>query len=144
MSWHLQDQQPPSQVEIILFVLRHCGNEGPNPSGDQIKRWSFPWSRKNNQFISCREGEGPSHKAMNVLSQNVRGLNALNKNLLFKCCISTTKENIIILQETNLTKEDMGKFKQYLGWQEIREPFVEGALGGLTILLGLRNISISS
>ena len=71
---------------------------------------------------------------MNVITWNVRGLNAPNKQRLLKHCISNTKIDIFLFQEDKLSSLEMGKLSRSLGWREVRDSLAKGALGGLALI----------
>lgn len=71
---------------------------------------------------------------MKVTSWNVRGLNAPNKQRLFKRCLTTFSSEIVMIQETKLREEDWNQYCKKLGVWKVVFTKVAGAAGGLAIL----------
>ena len=78
--------------------------------------------------------EGPCHVEMNVLTWNLRDLNASNKKCIFKHYILKIKEDIILLKETKLKIVEIYHLRKSLGFKEITNTSDEGASRGNIIL----------
>lgn len=78
---------------------------------------------------------------MKLLTWNVRGLNAPNKQCIFKCCIAKFNPEIFLIQETKLNNTEMTNLNKKLGIREIEGQTACGASGGFAIIWDPRLIS---
>ncbi|XP_059073561.1 uncharacterized protein LOC131874284 [Cryptomeria japonica] len=80
---------------------------------------------------------------MKILSWNVGGMNAPNKQRIIKRCLSESKPNIILIQETKMNSSEIDLFEKKLGFRKLKHSPALGALGGSTIIWDPRFSSFS-
>ncbi|XP_059073249.1 uncharacterized protein LOC131874050 [Cryptomeria japonica] len=95
------------------------------------------------QAEELTEGEGPSQGLMKIVSWNVRGLNAPNKQRLVKRCLSSFSPKLVLLQETKLGDAELASFGNRLGFRKITGTPSIGASRGLAIIWDPHSILLS-
>lgn len=77
---------------------------------------------------------------MKIITWNVRGLNAPKKQRILKCCISDSKPNLMLIQETKMNASEISLFEQKLGVRQLKHSPATGASGGLAIIWDSRTL----
>lgn len=78
---------------------------------------------------------------MKIITWNVRGLNAPNKQRLFKRNLLIMRAKVVIIQETKLRANDWDCLKRKLGIWSVDRNHICGVAGGMVVLWDPRRVN---
>lgn len=81
---------------------------------------------------------------MRITTWNVRGLNAPNKQCMFKRNLTFLKSELIIIQKNQVNNEEGERLSKQLGLWKSEWVDLEGALGGLSIIWDPRKMDYTN
>lgn len=79
-------------------------------------------------------------KSLIFSTWNVRGLNAPNKQRLFKRNLSIMRADVVIIQVTKLKTEEWGCLKRKIGIWSVEHNHICGVVGGMVVLWDPRRV----